>query len=96
VSELSAEDRALLDEAARRLVEARVALPAMMFLESLTPANLIMATMLNGLLPMLGLVLPAAKLQRVALLLERRESIPDFVRLIDGHEEARRRAGATR
>ena len=96
MSELSAEDRALLDEAARRLVEARVALPAMMLLESLTPANLIMATMVHGLLPLLGLVLPPAKLQRVALLLERRESIPDFVRLIDGHEEARRRAAATR
>ena len=96
MSEVSAEDRALLEEAARRLVEARMALPAMMFLESLTPMNFVAATMLHGLSPMLGLLLPAPKVERVARLLERRDTIPEFVRLIDAREEARRRAGAAR
>jgi hypothetical protein len=96
VSEVSAEDRALLEEAARRLVEARMALPAMMFLETLTPMNFVAATMLHGLAPMLGLVLPAPKVERVARLLERRETLPEFVQMIDAREEARRRAGAAR
>ena len=96
MSEVSAEDRALLEEAAQRLVEARVALPAMMFLETITPMNFVAATMLHGLTPLLGLALPAPKLARIARLLEQRETIPEFVRLIDAREEARRRAGATR
>jgi hypothetical protein len=95
VSDLSPADEALLDEAARRLVAARMALPAMMALEMLTPANLVTATMLHGLQPLLGMVLPAARVAQVAQLLERRETIPDFVRRIDAAEEQRRRAAAT-
>jgi hypothetical protein len=94
VSDFSAEDRAFLDEAARRLVQARVALPALMFLECLAPMNLVTATLLHGLSPVLGVALPAARVERLARLLERRDAIPEFVRVLDAAEEARRRAAA--
>jgi len=94
VSEPSAADAALMDEAARRVAESRLAVPAMMFLESIAPMNLVTANMLHLLTPVLGIALSPALLERVALLLERRETIPDFVRRIDAAEEARRRAAA--
>ena len=94
MSELSAADAALLDEAARRVAESRLAVPAMMFLESIAPMNLVTANMLHMLSPVLGIALSPALLERVALLLERRETIPDFVRRIDAAEDARRRAAA--
>jgi hypothetical protein len=71
--ELSPADGALLDEAARRVVELRMAVPAMMFLESIAPMNLVTANMLHLLTPVLGMALAPGLLERVALLLERRE-----------------------
>jgi hypothetical protein len=94
VTELSPEDEALLDEAARRVAGSRLAVPAMMFLETLTPMNFVTATMLQALTPVLGIALPVTLLARVARLLERRETIPEFVRRIDAAEESRRRAAA--
>ena len=94
MSEPSAADAALLDEAARRIAELRMAVPAMMFLESIAPMNLVTANMLHLLTPVLGIALSPALLERVARLLERRETIPDFVRRIDAAEEARRQAAA--
>ena len=96
MSEVSPEDRALLEDAARRLVAARMAVPAMMFLETVTPVNLVTASMLHALSPLLGIALPPAKVARVASLLERCETIPEFVRLIDAAEEQRRRVAAAR
>ena len=96
MSELSSADGALLDEAARRVAESRLAVPAMMFLESIAPMNLVTANMLHLLTPVLGIALSPALLERVARLLERRETIPDFVRRIDAAEDARRRAAAPR
>ena len=94
MSEMSAADAALLDEAARRIVELRMAVPAMMFLESIAPMNLVTANTLHLLTPVLGMALSPGLLERVARLLERRETIPDFVRRIDAAEEARRQAAA--
>ncbi len=83
-----------MDDAARRLVAARVAVPAMMFLECLAPMNLVSATLLHGLSPILGVALPAARIDQLARLLERRDAIPEFIRILDAAEEARRRAAA--
>ena len=87
----SAAEQALIDEAARRVVAARMAVPAMMFLETLAPMNLVTASMLHALTPVLGIALPADKLAALAQLLERRESIPALVTAIDAAEDARRR-----
>jgi hypothetical protein len=91
---LSDEERSLMDETARRLVAARVAVPALMFLECLAPMNLVTATLLHGLTPILGVALPAARVERLARLLERRDAIPEFIRVLDDAEEARRRAAS--
>ena len=87
----SADERSLIDDAARRVVAARLAVPAMMFLETLAPMNLVTASMLHGLTPLFGIALPAARLEALARLLERRESIPALVSAIDAAEDARRR-----
>jgi hypothetical protein len=87
----SAAEQALMADAARRVVAARMAVPAMMFLETLAPMNLVTASMLHALQPLLGIMLPADKLSAVATLLERREAIPAFVAAIDVAEDARRR-----
>ena len=87
----TAAEQALMADAARRVAAARMAVPAMMFLETLAPMNLVTASMLHALQPLLGLALPADKLAAVATLLERREAIPALVAAIDAAEDARRR-----
>src|SRR6185436_10258839 len=87
----SAAEQALMADAARRVVAARMAVPAMMFLETLAPMNLVTASMLHALQPLLGIALPADKLAAIATLLERRESIPALVSAIDAAEHARPR-----
>src|SRR6188474_3765666 len=66
VASFSAAEQALLDDAARRIVGARMAVPAMMFLETLAPMNLVTASMLHALQPLLGIALPADKLAAIA------------------------------
>ena len=85
------DERALIDDTAARVVRARMAVPAMVFLETLTPMNFVTASMLHVLTPVLGVALPAARLAAVARLLERREAIPALVAAIDAAEDARRR-----
>jgi hypothetical protein len=87
----SAAEQALIEDAARRVAGARLAVPAMMFLETLSPLNLVTASMLHVLQPVLGIALPAEKLAALARLLERREAIPALVLAIDAAEERRRR-----
>jgi len=87
----SPDERALIDDTAARVVRARMAVPAMMLLETLTPMNFVTASMLHTLTPVLGIAVPVAKLAAVARLLERREAIPALVAAIDAAEDARRR-----
>jgi len=87
----SAAEQALIDDAARRVVAARLAVPAMLFLETISPMNLLTASMLHALTPVLGLALPPRRLEELARLLERRESIPAFIAAIDAAEDSRRR-----
>ena len=89
----SSAEQALIDDAARRVVGARMAVPAMLFLETMAPMNLVTASMLHALTPVFGIALPAAKLEAIARLLERREVIPALVAAIDAAEDARRRGG---
>jgi len=90
----SADEQSLIDDVARRVIGARMAVPAMMFLETLAPMNLVTASMLHSLTPLLGIALPADKLAAIATLLERREAIPALVLAIDAAED-RRRQGST-
>lgn len=92
MSPFSDEERSLMDEAARGLVKRRFAVPAMMFLETVSPMNMVSASMLHMLSPIWRSVLPASRIDMLAALLERRESVPEFISIIDQTEEARRRA----
>lgn len=92
--ELPADDRALLEEAADALVKRRLALPAIMFLETVSPMNTVSAAMLNVLMPVWSVVVPQTRLKRLAELLENRETIPELIRIIDEADEARRREEA--
>jgi hypothetical protein len=88
--ELSDDDQVLMDEAAAAVVKRRLAVPAMMFLETVSPMNMLSSSMLHMITPIWGIALPAARLQQVAKLLERRGTIPELIRTIDEAEDQRR------
>ena len=86
-----ARERQLMREAAEAVVARRLAMPVMMALETLVPMNVVSASMLAVLAPAWKVALPASRIDAVARLLERREALPEFVRLLDELESARRR-----
>ena len=88
--EFTDEERALIDEAAEATVKRRLAVPAMMFLETVSPMNTVAASMLHMITPLWGMVLSADRIQQLATLLEQRASIPAFIQIIDEAEELRR------
>lgn len=90
------EDRALLQAAAAGIVARRMALPAMMFLETVAPMNTVSAAMLHMLTPIWSVVLPAQRLRQLAALLEQREAIPELIATIDAAEAERRATEAER
>jgi predicted aminopeptidase len=90
--EFTDEERALIDEAAEATVKRRLAVPAMMFLETVSPMNTLSASMLHMLTPMWTIAMPASRIKAMAALLERREAIPELIRAIDTAEELRRQA----
>ncbi len=81
-----------MEEAAATIVQRRLAVPAMMLLETVSPMNLVTASMLHVVSPVWRAGLPASRIDAVARLLERRDAIPEFIRIIDAAEEARRAA----
>ena len=83
-------ERTLMQQAADGLVKRRCAVPAMLFLETVSPMNMVSASMLHMLSPLWRSVLPASRIDQLAALLERRESVPEFISIIDQTEETRR------
>jgi hypothetical protein len=79
---LAPEDLALLDKLARLVVSRGMAAPALLFLESVGPLNFLGSQVLHGLKPFLELVSDPKDVERLALVLERRESVEQFVSLI--------------
>ena len=79
---LTAEDRALLEHIAQRLAQRRLEAPAVLFLESVGPLNFIGSQVLHGLRPFLELVCDATELERLAVLLERRDSLEQLSALL--------------
>jgi len=80
-----------MTQAAEGLVKRRFAVPAMLFLETVSPMNMVSASMLHMLSPLWRSVLPASRIDQLAALLERRDSVPEFISIIDQAEETRRR-----
>jgi hypothetical protein len=78
----ASEDAALLEKVARLIVKRGMALPALLFLESLGPLNFLGSQVLHGLRPFLELVCNATEMERLASVLERRDSVPRLIALI--------------
>jgi len=76
------EERALLEKVAVGIVTRGMAVPAVLFLESLGPLNFLGSQALYGLTPFLELVCDPTEIERLASILERRESIERLSELI--------------
>lgn len=74
-SDFSAEDIALLEKIAGVIVKRGMAIPAVLFLESLGPMSFLGSQIVHGLKPFLDVVIDPTDAERLAVLLERRDSI---------------------
>ena len=89
---LSAEDVALLERVAAAVVEREMAVPAVLFLESVGPMNFLGSQVLHFFMPILEVVFPQRDVERVALLLERRDTLSRLAALIERRADTRRAA----
>ncbi|MGE3152508.1 MAG: hypothetical protein AB7G48_09255 [Nitrospiraceae bacterium] len=89
---LSREDEALLERLASTIIDRRMAMPALLFFESMGPMNFLGSQVLHFLTPLLNLACHAAEFDHAARLLERRDTIPRLIALI----EAKASVAATR
>jgi hypothetical protein len=80
--DLTQEDVALLEKIAHGIVRREMAAPALLFLESLGPLSFLGSQALHGLTPFLELVGNEKELERLAIILERRDSIDRLITLI--------------
>ncbi|MSQ47287.1 MAG: hypothetical protein EXR78_02685 [Deltaproteobacteria bacterium] len=80
--DLTPEELALLEKVAAGIVRRGMADPAVLFLESLGPLNFLGSQVLHGLIPFLELVCDPTELERLANILERRESVEHLSTLI--------------
>ena len=84
---LSAADIALLERTADAIVQRGMATPALVFLESVGPMNFLGSQGLHFLTPILNVVFPLHDVERVAHLLERRDTLPRLVSLIEVRDQ---------
>lgn len=92
--ELTAEDQALLDRVARRVVELHAEVPAILTLESARPLTVIASQAMIFFEPMVQALFRFSDYRRFATLIERRETVELLVRRIEqAADAARPRAG---
>jgi hypothetical protein len=84
---LTAEDIALLERAADAIAKRGMATPAIMFLESLGPMNFLGSQALHFFTPILNVVFPQRDVERVAALLERRDTLDRLATLIEARAQ---------
>src|SRR5438093_7315522 len=89
-SPLAAEDIVFLERAADAIVQRGMAVPAVLFLQSLGPVNFLGSQAVHFFTPLLEVVFPVRDVQRVALLLERRETLSRLAQLIEKRAETGR------
>jgi hypothetical protein len=80
---LTAEERALLDHIATKVVARRMDTPMVLLLESVGPMNFLGSQALHALSPLINLVGRAEEIDRIAHVLERRDSIQQLITLIE-------------
>jgi hypothetical protein len=86
---LTPADLALLEVAADVIVKRGMATPAVLFLESVGPMNFLGSQALHFLTPILQAVFPQRDVERVAVLLERRDTLSKLAVLIETRERER-------
>jgi hypothetical protein len=89
---LSSEDLALLERAADAVVARGMAVPALVFLESVGPMNFLGSQALHFFTPILEVVFPQRDVERVAHLLERRDTLARLASLIETKAQDNRTA----
>ena len=89
-AEFSQEDLQLMERIADALVKRRMGTPATMFLESMGPMNFLGSQALHFLTPIIECAFEGRDIERVAALLERRETIPRLVALIETNTSMQR------
>lgn len=90
---LSVEDTALLERVADAVVRRGMAAPAVVFLESMGPMNFLGSQALHFLTPLLDVVFPPQDIERLAHLLERRDTLTRLTAMIESRAGAQRAAG---
>jgi hypothetical protein len=85
---VTAEERALLEKVARLIVKRDMAAPAVLFLESVGPLGFLGSQLLHALTPLLDLICSQAELERMAHLLEKRESVSLLVEMINSSQQS--------
>jgi hypothetical protein len=86
---LTAADVVLLEGAADVIVQRGMATPALLFLESVGPMNFLGSQALHFLTPILQVAFPHRDVERVAVLLERRDTLSKLADLIEARERER-------
>jgi len=89
----SPEDLALLERVAVTVAERGMATPAILFLESVGPMNFLGSQALHFFTPILEVVFAQRDVERVALLLERRDALSRLGAMIENKAGASRTAG---
>jgi len=83
---LPAEEEAVLDKVARKVVEKRMAVPAILFLESVKPLNYIGSQTMVFFEPMVQTVFNFKDYNALQSALEKRESIEILLNKIEGYD----------
>jgi hypothetical protein len=91
-SEIAAEDRELLERVARRLVELRLEVPAVLAIESGRPLSVLAGQAMLFLEPFVLAILRTRDYRRFAGLVERREALDHLLHAIETQAEAGNRA----
>lgn len=100
--DLSPEDRQLIERVAMAIVSRRMAVPAILFIESSRPLSFVGSQFLYFLEPVVRAVIPGDQFRRVAALLENRDNVERLLLAIEAAEadagarqrEKKERAGA--
>jgi len=89
---LSTDDVALLERVADAVLHRRMAAPTLLFLESMGPMNFLGSQALHFFTPLLDIVFPRRDIERVALLLERRDTLTRLAAIIESRADAQQAA----
>lgn len=89
-SRLEAEDLALFDRVARLLADRELTTPAIFLVESLVPLGFLAGQLVHALTPVMGMVVSPDEIERLARLLERKETPALFIDRLRLIEEEQR------